>query len=154
MCQFLNVPTLPIFSYLSRAIIDCSFFASTVRTIALAEFAAMVALSSVKKAYEGVMWLTRYNDPTFPAQSLYPVFRVFHMCKQLVQIVRDEHGVENLVRDRPYSVDELTVILMTLRTIPEGQVRPGRYGTITNSRSYQGITEPSRSSCQSRRWAG
>lgn len=101
----------PRLAYFGSAVVDSSSFERIVYTIALAEFATIIALLSLQTAREGVTWPTGSNNLTFLAHAMYPVGRIFCISKHLAWIVREKLGVENQVRDTPYAVEEVTVIL-------------------------------------------
>lgn len=111
MCLFLGVPNPLLLAYFGIAIIDGSPFADKIWTKALVEFAATVELLSFQTASVGVTWPTLSNDPTVPAHGLYPVDPIFRISKHLVEIVCENLGVEKIVRETPYLVEELTVML-------------------------------------------
>lgn len=109
--QFLDVATPPRLAYIGSANTDSSYFACTVWTIAVAVFAAMAAHVSFQTASKGVKCPRRSKCSPVLAYALYPVWRIFRMLIQLVEIVLGKVGVGNNVKDIPYSVQDLTAIL-------------------------------------------
>lgn len=71
----------------------------------------MRAPLSFQKAREGVTWPNGSSDLTVLADALYRVCRIFRIFEHLLKIVGDEHGMGKLLRDTPYSHEELTPIL-------------------------------------------
>lgn len=118
MCQFLNVPNLPVLAYFGGNIIDSSPIDGTVYTAVLAQLTTITALLSLHLAQEYVTWPMRSNDRAFLAHAFYLLYRVFCMSKRVVKIIRDELGLESKVRDTKYSAGEFNAIPDAAMTHP------------------------------------